>query len=418
MAVTIAELVILGLLADWVFRRLKVPGLVGILLLGVAFGPHVLGLMSDNTLRISADLRMIALLVILLRAGLELSKSVLKRVGKQVLLLSCVPAILEGAAITVLGPPLLGLTYLESAILGAVLSAVSPAVVVPMMISFIDRRMGARKGIPTMTLAASSGNCVFAVVAFSGLLGMYAGGNVNLAFKIAEAPLSLITGTLAGLGLGIVFCRMFERWNPRATKRVLILLGASILLMRLEELAKDVVPFAALVAVMVIGYIILDRREHFAHELSAKLGKIWIFAEIMLYTMVGAQVNVGVAMEAGLHGMILIALALVARSIGTYLCLLGSDFTFRERMFVVVSYIPKATVQAAIGGVPLVVMKAQGMNTRPGELIVAVAVLSILVTSPLGAWAISIFGDRVLKPETESGEAWEAAHESEASEEP
>lgn len=414
MASTLAELILLGLLADWAFRKLRLPGLVGMLLLGVLVGPYVLDLMAPGMLNNSADLRVIALIVILLRAGFELSRSTLNRVGGTALLLSCVPAVMEGLAVTALGPILLDLTYLQSAILGAVLSAVSPAVVVPLMIRFMERRMGADKGIPTLILAASSIDDVFVIVIYSVLIGFYTGHEVNLAWKLAGIPLSIVTGILVGLAVGALFVKLFARFNPRATKRVLLVLGASILLVRVEHSFGDVIPFAALLAVMAIGFMILEKREHMAHEISAKLGKIWVFAEIILFTMVGAQVNVHVVGHAGLAGAALIFLALIARSVGTYLCLLGSDLDLNERLFVVISYLPKATVQAAIGGAPLVAMHAAGMDTGPGEIILAVAVLSIVLTAPLGAWAINVTGNRVLKVASpDKHEALDAIHESE-----
>ncbi len=393
MIVSLAELVILGLIVDWCFRKLTIPGLVGMLLLGVAFGPYFLDWVDRDLLSASGDWRLIALIVILLRAGFELSKETLNRVGMRVLLLSAVPAIIEGAAITALGPPLLGLTYLQSAVLGSVLAAVSPAVVVPMMIRFIERRMGAEKGIPTMVLAASSIDDVFVIVIYTVLVGILAGTDVNLAWATAGIPISIILGIAVGIIVGLVLMRLFQRFNPRATKRVLVVLGLSVLLVRIEHLASGWVPFAALLAVMAIGFIILERDEHIAHEISAKLGKIWVFAEIILFTMVGTQVNVPVALHAGLAGAVVIALGLVARSIGTWACLLGSDLNRGERAFVVIAYLPKATVQAAIGGGALIAMKSAGMDTGPGEVILAVAVLSILLTAPLGAWAIAITGE-------------------------
>ncbi len=397
MIVSIAELLILGLIVDWAFRRMTVPGLVGMLFLGVLFGPYALGLVSPELLAVSGDFRLIALIVILLRAGFELSKDTLNRVGGRMVLLAAVPAIVEGLAVLALGPPLLGLSLMESAILGSVLAAVSPAVVVPLMIRFMERGMGVKKGIPTMILAAASLDDVFVIVVYSVLIGIYTGSNVNVVWQLAGIPVSILLGTVAGLIIGVVLFRIFRHFDPRATKRVLILLGLSVLLVRAEHLMQPWLPFAALLAVMAMGFIILEKDDHTAHEISAKLGKIWVFAEIVLFTMVGAQVNLEIAFEAGLAGAVLIALGLVARSIGTYGCLLGSDLNVDERMFVVISYLPKATVQAAIGGAPLAAMALAGMATGPGEIILAVAVLSIVLTAPLGAWAISVTGEKVLK---------------------
>ncbi len=397
MIVSLAELLILGLIVDWAFRKMAIPGLVGMLFLGVLAGPYVLGWVSPDLLAISYDFRLMALIVILLRAGFELNKDSLNRVGGRVLVLSTVPAITEGAAVTVLGPPLLGLSYLESAILGSILAAVSPAVVVPLMIRFMDRGMGSEKGIPTMVLAASSLDDVFVIVIYSVLIGIYTGSSANIAWQLAGIPIAILLGVGVGLICGILLYKLFRRFDPRATKRVLIVLALSVLLVCGEQLLEPWVPFAALLAVMAVGFIILEKDEHIAHEISAKLGKIWVFAEIVLFTMVGAQVDLGVAFNAGLAGAAIIFIGLIARSIGTYGCLLGSDLTLPERMFVVVSYLPKATVQAAIGGAPLAAMALAGMSQGPGEIILAVAVLSIVLTAPLGAWGISIMGERTLK---------------------
>jgi NhaP-type Na+/H+ or K+/H+ antiporter len=415
MLVSLAELVILSLIVDWCFRKLTLPGLVGMLLVGVALGPFVLNWLAPDLLDVSGDWRLIALIVILLRAGFELSRETLNRVGMRVLLLSAVPASLEAAAITLLGPTLLGLSYLESAILGTVLGAVSPAVVVPLMIRFMERRMGAQKGIPTMVLAASSIDDVYVIVIYSVLVGILVGREVNIAWDIASIPISIIVGIAVGIAIGWGLLRLFRQFNPRATKRVLVILAISVLMVQVEHVIGDWVPFAALLAVMAIGFIILERDEHVAHEISARLGKIWVFAEILLFTMVGTQVDISVALKAGLAGTVLIALGLVARSIGTWLCLVGSDLNRGERWFVVISYIPKATVQAAIGGGALAAMRTAGMDTGPGEVILAVAVLSILLTAPLGAWAITITGEWWLQQAPVSiHDALDAAIESEA----
>lgn len=396
MAVSLALIVVLCLFTDWLFRRFKVPGLVGMLLVGVLLGPKILDLIAPELLAIGLDLRMIALVVILLRAGLELGRDTLHRVGRLAFLLSFIPAVFEGAAVTLLAPPLLGLTRMEAAMLGAIIGAVSPAVVVPLMINFIERRKGAKKGIPTLVLAASSIDDVFVIVVFSVLLGMHTGEQFSIAWKLAGIPLSILVGIAVGLGVGGLLWRMFERFDPRATKRVLILIGVAVLMVDFEHKTQAWLPFAALVAVMAVGFQILEKREHMAHELSAKLAKIWVFAEIILFTMVGAQVDIAVALRAGGAGALLIAAALAARSLGGYLCMLGSGLNWGERTFVVLAYIPKATVQAAIGAAPLAAMSRAGMDTRPGETILAVAVLSIILTAPLGAWLAQISGERFL----------------------
>ena len=397
MAVGIAEMILLGLLADWIFRKLRMPGLLGMLLLGMLCGPYVLDLLEPGFLEASDDLRMVALVIILLRAGFELSRDVLNKVGVQALLLSFVPSMLEGLTIAWLGPRFLPLTHLESALLGFIIAAVSPAVVVPMMISFIERRMGAAKGIPTLVLAASSLENAVAILFFSVLLGIYVGTSGSLLLTIAGIPVSIAAGIACGLLTGWLLLKQFDRFNPRATKRMLIVLGISILMLRLQHLLEEFgIPFAALMAVLATGFLILEKREHTAHEISSKLGKLWVFASIMLFTLVGAKVDVSLAWKTGLAGLGLILCGLAARSAGVMLSLLGSPLNSRERLFAVVSYWPKATVQAAIGAAPLTAMAAAGMKVAPGEIILAVAVLSIVFTAPLGAVAIKLVGERVL----------------------
>jgi len=401
MAENLAALIVISFIIAYLFKYIKTPPLIGMLLLGILAGPYVTGWLDPSLLAISSDLRMGALIVIILRAGFELSKDTLMKVGKPALLLSFIPAVFEGAAITFLGPYFLPLTRMESAILGAVLAAVSPAVVVPLMIRFIDEKRGTDKGIPTLVLAGSSIDDVFVIVIYSVLIGIYTGRQMNLVWELASIPISIVVGIVVGLATGAVLYKIFDRYNPPATHRVLTILSVAVLLMSLEHLTKDYVPFAALLAVMTIGYIILKNRSKYAKEVSAQLAKLWVPAEIVLFVMVGAQVNVKVALDTGLNGALLIFIALIFRSIGTWMSVLGTDLNSKERLFVVISYLPKATVQAAIGGAPLLAMKATGMSTAPGETILAVAVLSILLTAPLGAWGIILSAPKLLKQEKE-----------------
>ncbi|MBI9016844.1 MAG: cation:proton antiporter [Phycisphaerae bacterium] len=395
MAFGIAELILLGLMVDWLVRKIKLPGLVGLLLLGVALGPYALNKLPTDLQTAGSDLRLIALVVILLRAGFEISREALAKVGVRAVLMAFIPCFCEVAVITIIAPMVLKLTRLEAAMLGAILAAVSPAVVVPLMIKFIEEKRGAKRAVPTLVLAGASCDDAVAIVLFSSFLGMYTGSNVNIVKQIGTVPVSVITGIALGLVLGVVLYKLFDRFNPRATKRVLILLGLAIVLHHFEK--TIIIPFASLLAIMAVGFIILEKREHAAHEISSKLSKIWVFASILLFTLVGAQVNIPVARNAGLAGAAVILLGLVGRSIGTQLCLLKSNFTTKEKVFVGISYLPKATVQAAIGAVPLVEMQRKGLDTAPGDLILAVAVLSILITAPLGALAISWAGKNLLQ---------------------
>jgi len=396
MAISIALIILLGLCGDYLFRRFKLPGLVGMLLVGILIGPYVLNLMAPEMMTVSGDFRKIALIVILLRAGFELRRDTLNRVGRPALIMSAVPAVFEILGVMLAAHRLLGMTYLEAAILGAILGAVSPAVVVPLMIDFMDRGRGTKKGIPTLILGASSVDDVFVIVLFTVFLGMYGGGEVNLWVQFAEIPLSIVLGIIAGLIPGYLLYRFFTKYDWRPPKRTIVVMGAAIALTWLEVAVAHWVPVASLLGVMAIGFVILEKSEPIAHIVSQKLKKLWVFAELLLFVLVGAQVNIHVAWQAGLAGVAVITVGLLFRSVGTYISLFGTDLTRMEKLFCVVAYVPKATVQAAIGAVPL----AAGVAS--GEVILAVAVLSILLTAPVGAIAISVLGERILDREAQS----------------
>lgn len=396
MALSLALIILLCLVSEWLFTRLGLPPLVGMIGIGVLFGPSILNLIHPSLLNVSSDLRLMALIIILLRWGFKLSKGSLHKVGRHALLLGFLPATCEALLIFVMAPLLLGISSMEAAILGCILAAVSPAVVVPPMIRFIEERRGEKKNIPTMVLAGASLDDVTVIVVYSILIGIYSGKQINIGWQLAGIPLSIFTGIALGLALALILITMFERFNPRATKRTLIVVSLSIMLVSLKDFLDTLnIPFAPLIAVMTIGFVILEKRELMAHEKSSKLAKIWIFAQILLFTLVGSQVQIDAALDAGLKGIALIFLGLLARSVGTYLCTLGANLNQKEKLFVVLSYLPKATVQAAIGAAPLMVMQANGMPLRAGEIILAMAVMSILVTAPLGALAIH-WGGRAL----------------------
>lgn len=417
MAEGIALLIVLGLLFEWLARKLKMPGLIGLLLLGVLLGPYALKAVNAETATVAEDLRLIALVVILLRAGFEISKEALTRVGLRAILLAFIPCLFEISAVVLVAPYLLNLTLLESAMLGAILAAVSPAVVVPLMIEYIKRGLGAKRSVPTMVLAAASCDDAVAIVLSGAFIGLYTGHTTGLTARLLGIPISLLTGILLGLVLGFAFYWLFKRFNPRASKRVIMLLGLSVLLLNFEDVVHPFMPFAALLSIMATGFIILEKDEHMAHELSSKLGKIWVFAQLLLFVLIGMKVNVPVAVNAGLAGAGVILTGLIGRSIGVQFCLAGSALPARERMFVGIAYLPKATVQAAIGATPLVAMQAAGLSTAPGELILAIAVLSILLTAPTGALAISWAAPRLLRHDGHRGDqtpARAAALESES----
>ncbi len=390
MAASIALIIVLGLTADLLFRKFKLPGLVGMLIAGVLIGPNVLDLISPDMMEVSGDFRKIALVVILLRAGFELNRDTLHRVGRAALIMSCLPAIFEIVAVVLVAPVLLDISYTEAAILGSILAAVSPAVVVPLMINFIDRGRGAKKGIPTLILGASAVDDVFVIVLFTIFMDMYGPGDISIWSHLADIPVSIGLGTVAGLIAGYILYRLFTRFDWRPPKRTLVVLGVSIGLVWLESRVDEWVPVASLLGVMAIGFIILEKSKPIAHLISQELKKLWIAAELLLFVLVGAQVDIDVAWDAGLAGTAIIFIGLTARSAGTWISLLGTNLNQKEKLFSVVAYIPKATVQAAIGAVPL----AAGVGA--GEEILAVAVLSILITAPIGAIGIMVMGERIL----------------------
>jgi NhaP-type Na+/H+ or K+/H+ antiporter len=362
------------------------------LLTGIVLGPHVLDVIHRDLLTVSSDFRMIALTVILLRAGLKIRRDTINRLGRTALLMSFLPSTLEGLAVTLLAPLFFPMTYLESAMLGFIVAAVSPAVVVPSMIKFMEKRRGTGRGIPTLILASSSVDNAFVIVVFSTVLGMYAAGGGS-GFALLGIPASIALGAAAGLAAGLLLHAVFTRYQPRATKKTLVVLGTGLLLIWFEQTVRSAVPFSGLVAVMAIGLLLLERAEDAAHAISNKLGKIWVPAEILLFVLVGAQVDIRIAWQAGLAGAALIAAGLLTRSVGTYVSLAGAGFDGKEKLFCAISYVPKATVQAAVGAMPA------AAGVAGGDIILAVAVLSILITAPLGAIGIEKTGKRLLKKE-------------------
>lgn len=395
----LAELLILGLLADGLLRRLGVPGLIGMLGVGLLLGQSGLGLIDPRLLAFSGDLRQLALVVILLRVGLGLNLKTLQQVGRRVLLLAWIPAAVEGVTISLVAQPLLGLSWLEAGLLGSVIAAVSPAVVVPLMLRLIAERRGTEKAIPQMVMAAASLDDIAVIVVNGVLLGLLAKQTTALPMQLLRLPLGLGLGAAAGAALGWLLIRWIERFRPQANRQVLLVLALSLLLLRLQSGINMLVPFTGLVAAIALGVVLLELRPNLAAPIAGKLASIWVFAELVLFTLVGAQVDLGVAWRSGLAGLAVLVIGLVARCIGTLLCLQGSALSAGERLFVTVASIPKATVQAAIGALPLMAMRAAGLPTAPGEIILAVAVLSIVTTAPLGAWLSGLVADRVLRPE-------------------
>jgi NhaP-type Na+/H+ or K+/H+ antiporter len=391
MITTIALIIILGLAANSVFIKLKLPGLLGMLVLGIIIGPYGLNLLDKQTLLISADLRRVALIIILLRAGLGISRSSLNKVGFTALKFSFIPGILEGFTIAYIATKFLDFSFIEGGILGFIIAAVSPAVVVPKMLDYLKNKVGTNKAIPTLILAGASIDDIVAITLFSTFLALYSGQHLNLGIQILSIPISIILGVLLGIIIGIILIRIFSKYHIRDTKKVLLILGAALLLSALETALKSKIDIAALLGVMTIGFIILEKRPDLAQRLALKFDKIWIFAEILLFVLIGSQVNIKVALDSGLVGLVIIFIGLTARSLGVIISTLNTKLNWPERFFCVFAYIPKATVQAAIGAIPL------ALGIPSGETILAVAVLSILVTAPLGAILINFSAPRFLQ---------------------
>lgn len=390
MLTSLAIMLILGLGINALFTKMKLPGLLGLLILGVVIGPYVLNWLDSDTLRVSADLRKIALIIILLRAGLGISRDDLKRVGTTAIKLSCIPGIFEGFTIAFISVKLLGFSFIEGGILGFIIAAVSPAVVVPQMLNFLENGIGTNKGIPTLILAGASIDDVFAITLFTTFLGLYSGSHVSIGIQILSIPISILLGIVSGLIIGFIMVKLFKTYHIRDTKKVLLILGAAIFLTVVENVLKSKLEIAGLLGVMTIGFIILEKKPEVAKKLAVEFNKIWIFAEILLFVLVGAQVNINVALNAGLTGLLIIFIGLLGRSVGVVVSTIGTNLNWKERIFCIISYIPKATVQAAIGSIPL------GLGISSGEVILAIAVLSILVTAPLGAIAIKVSARRLL----------------------
>ncbi len=370
-----------GLLAGEVFRRLRLPPLLGMLLVGIAFGPYALGLLDDSLLAISADLRKIALIIILTRAGLSLDIGDLRKVGRSAVLLCFVPATFEIVGTVILAPRLLGVTVLEAAIIGSVIAAVSPAVVVPRMLRLMDEGYGAKQGIPQMILAGASVDDVYVIVLFSSFTSLASGGTLS-PLDFVRIPTSLVLGIAAGVLCGLALAWWFSHVHMRDSIKVVVFLALSFVLVTIEDHCTGIIGFSGLLAVMSMGIMLGQRIPVVSKRLSAKYDRLWVGAELLLFVLVGAMVNVAYVAYAGVAAILLILGAMVFRMAGVFASVLGTKLNGKERAFCMLAYTPKATVQAAIGGVPL------AMGLACGETVLTVAVLAILITAPFGAIAI------------------------------
>lgn len=390
MLLSIALILIVGMSMGWICQKCKLPSLLGMLATGVILGPYVLNLLDSSILGISSELRKIALIIILTRAGLGLDLSGLKKIGRPAVLMCFVPASFELLGMILIAPKLMGLSLLEAAIMGAVLAAVSPAVVVPRMVKLMDEGYGVKEGIPQLILAGASVDDVYVIVLFSTFVGMMQGEGASV-LSFVNIPVSILLGIAIGLLIGFILAYFFKRVHIRDTSKVLIILSISFLLVVLEDALTTAITFSALIAIMFIGIGLQRNREVVAKRLSVKYGKLWVAAEVFLFVLVGATVNIGYLGKVGVQALVVIIGALAFRMMGVFVCLLGTRLKRKERLFVMMAYTPKATVQAAIGGIPL------ALGFACGDTVLTVAVLAIVLTAPLGAFAIDFSYKKLLR---------------------
>ena len=395
MLTSLALIFLVGLSTAGICQKLKIPRIIGMLITGVVLGPYVLDLLDSSILGISSELRQMALVIILIKAGLSLDLKDLKRVGRPAIMLSFIPASCEIVAYTIFAPMIFGITLIEGAVMGAVLSAVSPAIVVPRMVNLMEKGIGTKKGIPQMILAGASMDDIFVIVLFTTFVSMAQGNGVNL-ISFANIPVSIVLGILLGAVAGLALSWFFEtnyahKNLVRNSVKVIIILGTAFLLLTIETALKGTVPVSGLLAVVSMSLVIGIRSvKEVTARLQEKFGKLWIAAEVILFVLVGAAVDIRYTLRAGLGALAMIFIALSIRALGVLLCTIKTPLNKKERLFCVLSYMPKATVQAAIGSVPL----AMGLSC--GNLVLSVAVLAIVITAPLGAFGIDIGYKRLL----------------------
>lgn len=389
MLLSLSLVFLCGMAFAWVFKKLRMPSLLGMLITGFLLGPYALNLLDDKILSISQDLRQLALIIILARAGLNMDISDLKAAGRPAFLLCFVPACFEVAATLLFAPLLLGVSLLDAAIMGSVIAAVSPAVVVPRMLKLMEKGYGTQKRIPQMIMAGASVDDVFVIVLFSVLVRV-ASGEAYAPAQLLALPSAILLGLAGGIAVGWVLSVFFTKVHIRDTGKVVIILSLSFMLVELEQTLQGAIGFSGLLAVMATGTVLRNKKLLVSRRLSSKFSKLWVAAELLLFVLVGAAVDIRFAVQAGFAAVVLILLAATIRFVGVQACLIGTDLNCRERLFTGFAYLPKATVQAAIGGIPL------AMGLSGGNMVLTVAVLSIMLTAPLGAALIDMFHKQLL----------------------
>lgn len=381
MLTSLAFIFLLGLLLGSIFQKLKLPSLLGMIITGMILSPHALNLLDVSILNISPDLRQLALVIILTRAGLSLDINDLKRVGRPAVLMCFVPATFEIAGTIIFAPKFLNISILEAAIMGAVLAAVSPAIIVPRMIRLIEEGYGKRNSIPGLLLAGASVDDVFVIVMFTAFTSLSTGGNVTTS-SFLQIPLSIVLGILLGIIMGLLLILFFKKFHIRDSVKVLIILSASFLMIALQNKLEGIIPLSGLLAIMSAGIILNQKYHVLARRLSDKYNRLWVAAEVILFVLVGATVDLSHTFKAGAFAILVVIGALCFRMLGVFVCLIKTKLSSKERIFCMIAYTPKATVQAAIGSIPLT------MGLPCGQTVLTVAVLSILITAPFGAICI------------------------------
>lgn len=396
MLTSLSFIFLVGLAMAAICQRIRLPRIIGMLLTGIVLGPYVLDLLDPSILSISSELRQMALIIILVKAGLSLNLADLKKVGRPAVMLSCVPASFELLGYVLFAPMILGVNRIEAAVLGAVLAAVSPAVVVPRMVKLMETGYGTKKSIPQMILAGASCDDIFVIVLFSTFSGMAQGGSARV-MDFVNIPISIVSGILLGAVAGWLLSLFFEtayakKHYVRNSMKVIIALGVSFLLMSVETWVKPYISVSGLLAVVSMACVLKLRSiKAVSARLSEKFGKLWLAAEVLLFVLVGAAVDIRYTMGAGLAAVLMIFTALIFRTIGVLICLAGTALNWKERLFCVIAYLPKATVQAAIGSVPM------AMGLPCGQIVLSVAVMVILITAPLGALGMDSMFERLLE---------------------
>lgn len=389
MLTSIALILLLGLGAGWLFGKMKLPGLLGMILVGILISPYGLNVVDESILQISGDIRQIALVIILTRAGLSLDFTDLKKVGRPAIFMCFVPACIEMLGTILLAPILLGVSILDAAVIGSVIAAVSPAVVVPRMIRLMEEGYGTSKRIPQLILAGASVDDVFVIVVFTALTTLAATGETSV-MSFVQIPVSICLGILLGVLVGVLLTIFFRNCHMRDSVKVFIVLSISFLLLELQEQLKDIIAVSGLLSIMSMGIMIRQKYPELAKRLSVKYNKLWLGAEVFLFILVGVAVDVRYALAAGITTVLLVAAALIFRMSGVFLALIGTNLTPKERLFCMMAYTPKATVQAAIGTIPM------AMGLECGSLVLTVAVVSILLTAPFGAICVDKSYKRLL----------------------